>query len=173
MRDEDFIYLGILLKTHGVKGELILKSELQNFDYEILEPVFFEINKKRVPFFISEIRDKSSESFIISFDEINTEEKAREYAGCFVYIYSKDYPQFKHASKKPDIQDIIGFNVTDQNFGIIGKIIAYENIPGNPLIIVEYKTREIFIPFQDKMIQSIDTIQKTVTTSLPDGFLSL
>ena len=46
MKKDDCIYLGSLIKTHGAKGEILLKSEYQLDEYTELESVFFEINKR-------------------------------------------------------------------------------------------------------------------------------
>ena len=173
MKRDDCIYLGSLIKTHGAKGEILLKLDYQLNEYENLESIFFEINKRLVPFFIAEIRQKSNDSFLINFDDINTVSKAREYIGCDVFILKSKIKQVNNYNPLEQISLIIGYQVIDNKIGILGSLESYHDIPSNPLLVIKSEEKEILIPFQEKFIIEVNDSEKIIYCEIPDSFLDL
>ncbi len=182
MKKDDYIYLGSLVKTHGANGKVLLITKHQFEEYEKLESVFFEINKRLVPFFVSTIRQKSNDSFLIVFDNINNETKAQEFLGCNVFLKKTHaiINSSKHGCLEQDrddildkLSDLIGFSIIDENSGLIGEIINYHDIPSNPILICKKDNKEILIPFQKAFILSIIEKNKTVNGNFPEGLLDL
>ncbi|NJK85902.1 MAG: hypothetical protein HC906_07985 [Bacteroidales bacterium] len=90
---EDYFLLGTLSKTHGVHGEFVLKlNNIDADDIEEMESVFIEFDGLLVPFFISEFFQKSAESLIIKFEDIETEEQASEFVSCKVFTQNHVAP---------------------------------------------------------------------------------
>src|SRR5690606_22352548 len=101
----DCLVLGTLAKTHGIRGQLILK--LNHFTFEdilLMETVFLEIEGLPVPFFVSEYIERSGDTIILAFDDIETESKAKELIGLTVFIPARSVrlPE----SLLPDTNDI-------------------------------------------------------------------
>ena len=173
MKRDDCIYLGSLIKTHGAKGEILLKSDYQLTEYENLESIFIEINNRLVPFFIAEIRQKSTDSFLINFDDINTDSKAREFLGSDVFILKSDLKQEAQRNSFKQINKVIGYQVIDNKFGILGNLESYHDIPSNPLLVVKSEEKEILIPFQEEFIIDVNDSEKIIYCKIPDAIINL
>ncbi|NOZ46954.1 MAG: hypothetical protein GXO79_09260 [Chlorobi bacterium] len=168
------IYFGIISKTHGTSGEILLKTNLQLNEYKKLESVFIEINNRLIPFFIDNIRQQTETNFLISFDDIKTEASARKYIGCNIYILNSDIISTTRNSDKPNTDlNLIGYLVSDIYCGVLGPVKELINIPANPLISVIYSGKEILIPNRNEFIKEISHKEKVIYCELPNGFLSI
>ena len=71
--------LGYIVKTHGIKGQVVAFFDVDYpEDYEDLESVFLEQQGRLVPFFIDEIEPQQKGRFIIRFEDITTVEQAEK-----------------------------------------------------------------------------------------------
>jgi len=168
---EKCIMLGTLVKTHGVHGSLLLR--VQGFeDHEIKGPgsVFIETNGLLVPFFMSDIKQKSGDEFIIYLDDVDTPEKAEQLKGHKVFI------EIAQLSKKKPLhaeRDIKGYTVTDRNSGFTGKASEVVNMAGTMLLKVLKDDGEFLIPFHEDIIRKINHREKTIIIDAPEGLFEL
>lgn len=165
--------LGVFLKTHGIKGHLVLK--LHSFiDEEIEEgePVFVNIDGIPVPFFISEFRIMTDETAVIKFDETEDEKQAQAFTGCSVYSELKSGER----SELPDTgsdTDLGGFRVVDEKYGDTGILKEIVELPENPVMMIDNKGSEILVPFHKDIVKLIDYENRLIEISAPDGLLEL
>ena len=168
MKKESCFFYAIISKTYKTDGTLLIKNNRGLQDINKEEPFFIEFNKILVPFFIEHFELKNNTLAYIKFETISSENQAQEYIG-------KEILTTKNNNQDKDdlpISKFIGFNVFDKNKNI-GKIVDYNNIPGNPLIILENDNNEIFIPFNDDFVVKIDNKKKLLYLDIPDGLLGL
>jgi len=170
-----------VLRSFGTEGRVILKYNLPRPEDENLDrkrPVFIFFDGLPVPFFIEDVNTKGSQQLLIKFEGINTQKFAEEIVGETVYIEKLQKKGSKVKVDKnngDDITEIIGFKVFDsyeQYIGIIQNIYPY---PNNLCIGVhrEDKEDELLIPFNEKLIISIDVSHKKAVLNLPKGILDL
>ncbi len=157
--------------THGYKGSLLLKF---NIDLErILEKelFFIKIEGIIVPFFVSDnkIYPHKKQSAIVKFEKINTNDEAKKLISYFVYIDKKNI-----SDKENDFFDkIINFDVFDNN-NFIGKVDEYLQIPSNPILKVRSKNNtEILVPVNKDFLIKIDETCKKIFFNLPDGLIDI
>ncbi len=165
--------LGVFLKTHGIKGHLVLK--LYDFIDEKIEegePVFVSIDGIPVPFFISEFLIKTDETAIIKFDETDDENQAQTFTGCNVYSELKSGGRGELPEKGGEI-DLSGFRVVDGKYGDTGILKEIVELPENPVMIIDYKGSEILVPFHKDIVRLIDYENRLIEISAPDGLLEL
>lgn len=165
--------LGIFLKTHGIKGYLVLK--LYNFiDEEIDEgePVFVNIDGIPVPFFISEFRIMTDETAVIKFDETDDEKQAQAFIGCSVYSELKNGERAELPETGGD-KELIGFRVVDEKYGDTGILKEIVELPENPVMMIDNKGSEILVPFHKDIVKLIDYENRLIEISAPDGLLEL
>jgi 16S rRNA processing protein RimM len=170
LKKENLVFLGTLIKPHGIHGDMILKlTSLHPEDLPEMESIFVEIEGLIVPFFISHYSDMSESSLLIGLADIKSNDDAKSLTGCIVYITKNklDIPDNLHLKS----QEIISFDIIDRNHGNIGKITDFLNIKDNPLLKVAGKGKEFMIPFHSDMILKIDRNKKTVITEIPEGLL--
>ena len=81
MNVDNCYQLGYILKTHGLKGELIFHLDVDNpDDYKNLESVFVRQSGKLVPFFVSTIRLQGDKARI-ALEDIVVKDQAHQLVG--------------------------------------------------------------------------------------------
>lgn len=169
----DFTPIGFIQKPHGLKGETILFfDENHEETLEDAETLFIEIEGGLVPFFISEegLRFRTADSAIIQFDELDSQEKARELSGCKVYVPNEEIVEMED---NDEIAYLIGFKVFDSQRGEIGPIIHYNDFSGNIVITVQHPKAEILIPLSQSIIKNMDEEKKELHLDCPEGLIEL
>lgn len=171
MNIESCFNLGYISKTVGNKGELILVLDVDDTKrYKKLESVFAEINKVLVPFFITKIEVRSG-SALVSFDGIDTTQRAEELKGCSLYLPLQFLPPLK--GKKFYFHEVLGFSVTTATHGNIGTIQNILEFPQQAIFQIKKDEVEILVPIKDQFIVKIDREAKTIELNPPEGLIDL
>jgi len=176
----DFIKIASVIKTHGYGGNIVLKKDesisSNNFDKCLKEgnAIFISKDGIPVPFFISD----NSISFIdeqivkLKLDEIDELEKAKCFIGNDVYLTANCIELEEDNGLPPS--EWTDFKVIDKIHGFIGSVIQFnDDIPQNPLLIIEKGAKKLMIPVNGDLIQSVNINKKEIYTSLPEGYLDL
>ena len=123
MTREDCLLLGTIGKTHGVRGELVLRVKNPTFEPdENWESLFLQIDGILVPFFISTLHPLNQDEWIIGFDDYQSKEKVAPFIGSEVWIH-KDYIE---AENEPFLLDeLVGFHLTNVTTGRVGQITGF------------------------------------------------
>ena len=136
------ICLGTITKTHGIKGQVVLRLDQFGFDDILrMEPVFIEIDGLPVPFFIEQYKEKTTDSLILSFDDINSEEDAAELAGCKLFIDKNNIRTSHHIHNIRQLSDLRGYTVVDKELGTLGKLKDILDIEMNPLLSIKNRKK--------------------------------
>jgi 16S rRNA processing protein RimM len=166
---QNLSFAGILSKTHGVKGGLIIRN---NFKLpEILnqtELVFIEIDKQPVPFFINDFQSIDPKNGIIQFRHVHDINKAKNIQQCNVFIESTG-----QQTQDANYYDFIGYKAFELNQGEIGVVHDINDNAKNPFFIVKQDTKEYYIPIQYEFIRNINTDEHFIVFDLPEGLLEL
>ena len=89
IREEEVYKIGKLGKTHGIKGELSFLFDDDVFDRVDADYLVLMVDGILVPFFLEEYRFRSDSNAIVKFEDIDTQDRARELTGCDVYFPRK------------------------------------------------------------------------------------
>lgn len=172
MKKDDHYLLGSLLKTKGIKGEIILKLN-NDYSEEIqkLESIFIDVDNKLVPFFIEEIKIKTLSTVIVKLEGVDEEEKALEFVDLDFYILRNQLEILK--INKVETIDIIGYKVFDQDKNLIGTVIEFMDIPKNPLLNVKLDKGEVLIPATDELVIEVDDDLHEIILIIPEGLLDI
>lgn len=161
-------YIGYIAKTHGYKGAMHIKLEHPlSLELNIEEPIFLEINKRLVPFFMEELT-QTPDSLILKLEDVDSDEAVKNYMGYKVYLETD-----QQAEKEITLEVLTGFKVVDTNLGKLGTITAYINEKKNSLLVMEYKGKEIYIPANADLIQEVLTDEEEILVTLPEGLLDI
>jgi 16S rRNA processing protein RimM len=167
---ESCYQLGYVLKTHGLKGELVAVIDADNpQEYSEMESVFVEVNKKLVPFFIDRIQLNGSKA-IIKLEEVDAIEQAKEFKGARIFLPLEVLPELEEGYY---YHELIGFKVIDSKEGELGEISGVFDSGSQDLIAMQYQEKEVLIPLTDEVVTSVDKSSKTIFTTLPDGLLDI
>lgn len=87
MTQENCYLLGYIVRTHGTSGNVVIYLDVDYpDDYEDLESVFVEIKGELVPYFIESLNLQKQSNAIVTFEDINTIEKAQALVGSSLYL---------------------------------------------------------------------------------------
>ena len=168
IREEEVYQIGKLGKTHGVKGEISFLFDDDVFDRVDADYLVLKVDGIFVPFFIEEYRFRSNSNAIIKFEDIDTQERARELTGCEVF-----FPRALAESDNDSISwaAIVGFDIIEANSGKkIGRIASVDDTTLNILFCLEDGR---LIPASEDLITAIDQQARTISMRLPAGLLEL
>lgn len=165
------ILLGLITKTSGFEGAVIIKLEKKFIDnITPMESVFLEVEGRPVPFFISEYEYSGSDILKVSFQGYDSIEEVNEFKSCRVFLTSG----VSESHEQPDIQKFTGYSVYSQDESHIGTVTAIITNPGQWLLSILSPTgKEILIPFHEDLILKINNRRKTIIMEIPEGLIDI
>ena len=171
MAFEGNFYIGYISKTRGLKGELQLFFEFD--DYRELNPevLFIEIDRKLVPFFISAYKLQQNRTAYVFLEDVDHIDKAQPLVRKQVYLPDSNKPE-----RDPDdfrMTDFIGFTVYDETHGELGEITDVNEYPQQYVAVVSYQGRELLFPLNEQLILGIDRENNLLNVELPDGLIDV
>ena len=168
IRKDEVFKIGKLGKTHGIQGEISFLFDDDIFDRTDTDYLILDIDGILVPFFMEEYRFRSDSNAIVKFEDIDTQERARELTGCDVY-----FPCALSEMEDGDVSwtQLVGYMLVDaQNGNSVGKIASIDDATVN--ILFELEDGKL-IPASEELITHIDTTNHQIEINLPEGILEL
>ncbi len=160
----DKVYIGKIVNTHGIKGEIRILSDFLYKDKAfkvgtniIIDEVTYKINSYR----------KHKQFDMITLDGFNDINQVLFLMKKKVY---KKRDELKLNSSEILDEDLIKYKVFDknENNGIIEEIFYAS--PTNKILRVKFQ-KEVLIPYNSPMIKKIDTNNKTIEVELIEGMI--
>ena len=171
MENQDYIYLGKILKPFSYKGELkIYIEDLYIDQIKELDSFLLKIQGSYIPFTIKAITKNKSNIFRISLDGIDSEDLAKKLTG--IEIYSENN-LIKSENSKTNKNYIFIYFVIYNNNSIIGKIIDIIENKNQDLFEVIVNEKRILIPIVDEFVVNIDNDNKKIIMNLTEGLTDL
>jgi 16S rRNA processing protein RimM len=168
MKVDNCYQLGDVLKTHGLKGEVIIFLDSDFPDkYNELESMFLLQAGKLVPFFIESCQVQGNTARL-KIEDIEDQDTAKTIVGLPVYLPLSLLDE----SEGYYYHELIGYDVTCDS-KILGKVTEIYDQERNPLFAFEHEGFEVLVPFQDQFMKSVDKATKIIVLDLPDGYLDI
>lgn len=174
---EQLIEIGHITKLHGLKGEM---------QAVVTDPVFDEVKKCPylvcdmdgifVPFFIQGYRFRSSESILLQFEDIDSQEKASIFCGKSLYFDRKCFTKKEaeaYDTAVEEEQGYIGYQVIDKTLGPLGAITDIDDQTANVLFLIDHQGTELMVPAADDLVIEIDDNARTILMDLPVGLVNV
>lgn len=172
MRKKDCFYVGTIVNKFSFKGELLVKLDTDEPElFTEMESVFIEIGKNLVPFFIESSQLHKSLLLRVKFEDIDDEPTADSLMKHDLYLPMSFLPQLE--GNKFYFHEIIGFTVTDLNYGEVGTITGVNDTTSQALFEINNNGTEILIPMNDDFIKEVNRDKKTITVQTPDGLIEM
>jgi len=168
----DFFYLGKIIKTHGIHGEL---SGFVDADdplvYSELHGVFVETRQGLLPYVFDELSIDQSGYCLFKIRGIDTIDAGRRFTGKKMFLPLSMLPPL--ADNQFYFHEITGFSVIDETHGNIGLITGVIDHAVQPLLQIMCQGKEIIIPVHDDIIVRLDKKEKTMYVRTPDGLIDI
>lgn len=143
-----YVYVGKFNGTHGLRGEIKLKTNFEYID-KILEKGFsFYIGRDKFLEKLNTFRYHNG-YYLVSFDNLGDIDLVKKYVNNNVYILRSDLSISGYV-----IEDLIGLTACflDKDFGTISDVVDCGN--GNRVFSIS-GSREILIPYNDNFIECV------------------
>lgn len=161
----DYIYLGRITNTHGLKGEIKI---LSNFKYKklVFEKGFhLYIGKNKSLEIIESYRPHQEYDMVILKDL--DYDQVLKYKGSLVFIKKED---LKLEKDQYLIEDLISLNCYYKDI-YLGNIINIEDQGNNNLVIEIIGNKKIYIPYNKNFIENIDINNKKIEFKNVEGLI--
>lgn len=172
MKKSDCFFLGRVTKKFSFKGEVIIKLDTDEPEvYANLDAVFIDMGRDLLPFFIESSSFQRGNELRVRFEDIHNEEDANAILRKEVYLPLKFLPKLD--GNKFYFHEVVGFTLSDVNYGTIGTIDSINDSTAQALFIVSSEDGEVLIPLVDDFIKKIDRKNKEVIVETPEGLIDM
>ncbi|MBE6130326.1 MAG: 16S rRNA processing protein RimM [Erysipelotrichaceae bacterium] len=155
MTKNDYIEIGKVVNTFGIKGELkiVSESDFVDYRYAVGKTIFLKLRNT-----IKEVRVSSYRvhkgNILITIDKIYDINEVEKYIGADVLADKLDVPPLEDGEFY--IDDVVGLDVYNETGEKIGKVVDVILIPANDLIEIELLNgKKELIPYVDEYILEI------------------
>ena len=164
MTIDELVLFGTISKPFSFRGQLIVYS---NFNGISSKTVFVKIDDSYVPFKLVNSSSYKKNLFKFNLFEINDEEKAKSLVNKEIYIKKDEV-----AKNEDSLDFLINFNLYNKKV-FVGPVISIMSRIGQDLIVVDYKNKNVLIPFAEQLITNIDKEEQILEMDLPNGLLQI
>lgn len=167
---QEYLEVGKIVNTHGVKGELkvIPLTDDPEKRYKKLKWVFIDKNSGLEKYTIESVKF-SKRLAIVKFEEINDMTAAEGMINLFMKV------DRKNAVKLPAdsffIADLIDCEVFDERGEKLGVLKDVLQTGSNDVYVVEGTNRQILIPALKSVVKEVAVENKRMTVELPEGLM--
>lgn len=153
-----YIYVGKIVNTHGIKGEIRILSDFLKKHLVFKKDFTLYIGPNKEKEIIKTYR-KHKEFDMVTLEGINNINEVLKYKGNNVYINRED---LEIEDNNYILEDLIDFEIKE-NEKILGKLKDFMYNNGNILLIIEGQ-KNFYIPYNDYYIRKVDLKNKIVYT---------
>ena len=146
--------IGQIVNTHGIKGELKIKtaSDFLSERFGVGNSLFIEIDNKYQEFEISSFRVHKS-FVLVSFKDLLDINLVEKYKGYIVY---QELEELELEEDEYMYSDLIGLEVYNQNNVKLAKVINVEQYPAQDILVVlTNENKEKRIPFVSAIVLEV------------------
>lgn len=157
------VYVGEIVNTHGIKGELRIVSDFKYKDNVFVKGKKLYLGKRKQEVTIKTYRTHKNYD-MVSFEDVNDINDAIIFKNDDVYVKREDLDIDGYVD-----EDIIGLKVY-ANDELIGKVA---NILKNKqeILVIKNKTKTYMIPNVSEFVKNIDLENKRMNIELIEGLL--
>ncbi len=171
MTKDKCLYVGKIVKTHGLKGEVTLRIDNEQFDdIEELNYFLLDMSGKLIPFFIEDIAYHSNKAFVL-FQDLKTLEAASQLVGKNAYLPLELLPE--KTGNDFYSHEVVDYLVVDEERGELGKVNEIIEYPTQSLIQIIKNEKEILIPIHDDIIKEVNRDEKKIYIKAPNGLIDM
>jgi len=172
MNKEDCYLLGYIIRTHGLKGELMIFLDVDYpEDYMEMDSVFIEIKGQLVPYLVSDLKIQQKGRAILKLETIETIEQAQALVGLSMYLPEEVLDDLEDGGFY--YHQITGYTVVDSKLGRLGEVKTVYTPNAQDLIAMDYEGDEILIPVVDEIVDKANHEAREIYVNLPDGLLDI
>lgn len=161
----DFVCVGKLVNTHGIKGEVRILSDFDYKERVFKKGVSFYLGKEKQELMVSSYRHHKMFE-MVTFEGINNINDVLKYKGDYVFVKRATLDL---ENEEYVLSDTIGCLVYDKD-KLIGTVKDYYLDNGNTILEIEGK-KIFYIPIKSPCIKNINTENRVIKTDGGEEFI--
>ena len=155
--EEEFLYIGKIVNTHGLKGEIRIISDFEYKDKVFVPGMKFYLGRKKEEVIVNTYRHHKNFEMITmnGYDDINQVERLKK---LYVYIKKSD---LKLDNGEYLDSDLIGLDVivNKENIGVVTNVRDSGN---NKFLVIKSNDKESFVPLNKEFVKEINIDSKYI-----------
>lgn len=169
----EYLALGLILKTKGLKGEVKVKSstDFASIRYKKKNKVYLYNEDTKDVKEVHVFSYASIQGFdYVSFDELRDINLVLPYINYQIVVKKDELPKLEKDTYY--FYELIGCKVIDQNLNEIGEIIKIEEYSANKTLRIKLQNnQDLLLPFMKNFIKKVDIENKVVNVFLIEGMI--
>jgi len=152
----EFINIGKIVGTHGIRGELKIASDsdFREIRFQRGNKIHLDLGKQTKIVEITSHRLHKNYD-LVTIDHLGSINDVEQYVGCTVQIPKNELPVLDEGEFYFD--EIIGKKATIEDGTLIGTILDILDLPqGEILVIAREGKKNVLVPFVDEFIKKVD-----------------
>ena len=154
----EFVRIGKIVNTHGIKGELRIRSDFEKKELAFKVGMHLYLGKEKIKQEITGYR-RHKEFDMVTFKGYQNINDVLNFLKMGVYVNRED---LSLSSGEYLLEDLIGMEV-EEDGEFLGKISDFVYNSNNILLVVEGKKR-FYIPYQGNYIEKVSREKKKIYT---------
>ncbi len=149
----EYIKIGVIANTHGLKGEVKVKSFTEFDRFKKGNSIYLKHNEEYIKIVVKSHRVHSGLDLVIfeGYEDIN---KIEIYKGSELYIHIDDRDELEEDEFYYD--ELVGLEVY-YNDELLGKVTNIMDVPQGEILVIKRKDKkDVLIPFENKFINYMD-----------------
>lgn len=157
---DDYIYIGKIVNTHGLKGEIRILSDFEKKDRVFVPDMPIYIGRKKEGEVIQSYRHHKNFEMITmkGYSDIN---EVLHYKGLYVYVKKEDLKLEEGEYLESDLIGLKVFVGEEEK----GKVIEIRDSGHNKFIVIDGISKQFFIPYQPEFISFLDIPNQKIVMS--------
>lgn len=167
--DKEYIRVGQIINTHGIKGELKIYPLTDNKKrFKKLKTVY--VGDKKQDLHIEGVKEVK-DCVVLKFQEFDNINQVLNYKREYIYIEKDDTVNLP--KDHYFIFDLVGCSVQDQDRNYIGRVKDVLTYSSNDVYVIynSEEDREYMIPALKKFVKDIDIENKMITVEPIEGMI--
>lgn len=167
---EQFLRVGIISSTHGVRGEVKIFPTTDDLHrFKELKEVFLDTGKNQIPLEVERVK-YFKQFAIVKFRGIDNINDIEKYKGRSIYVERTNATELQEDEYY--IADIIGMDIYTEDGRYFGKLQDVMETGANDVYIVKSEQYgEVLIPAIRQCILDVDIKENKMKVHLMDGLL--
>ena len=168
----EFVEIGGIIKSHGIKGKLVVGFTAP-FDKVLihLRALFIDLDGNKVPFMIEKAERVEGLTFLIELKNVKSREDAIELHGKKIWANLEEVSA-SGVKMKPELEEnIVGFQIVCGD-GTELQILDIQEYPQQIMMVCSAPERDnMLIPFVEEWITNFDAERRIIELDLPEGLI--
>ena len=168
----ELVQVARVLKSNGTEGEVLMGfSGASPEDMLITEPVFIEFDGLPVPFFIESFKRRGASRALVRLTGVGNLEDADELSGRSIFVRADSIACRDDDAAGLRAGAFVGWTLMDANDVPVGIISGFEDIPGNPCLLVETSDGTAMVPLHEDLLVYADAETEKIALRIPEGLI--